>query len=370
MPEAFKNIYNESVVCQLAEALEHAWKPFDKSRFVDSVMIRLHSLELKARANLICDCLKTTLPEDFDKSSRIIHKVINQLPDKPVNPWALMSLGLYVAETGLCLDSLFHSLDLLQQLTRHFSSEFAIRPFLKEFPEQSMSTLHIWANHESPHVRRLASEGSRPRLPWGMQLPALIKDPSPLFPLLEKLKDDSELFVRRSVANNLNDIAKDHPDKVADLAEQWMHKCSQQRKALIKHALRTLLKNGHPKALALFGFNPPEIEITGFWIKNPVVHYGQSLQFELEMVLPETAEISPSKLQIDFRIHFLKANGKQKPKVFKGSVLTIKRGKTMTFTGKRAIVPITTRKYYAGKQYLDFCINGKIYPGQEFELIM
>ncbi len=148
------------------------------------------------------------------------------------------------------------SMTLLKAFTKRFSSEFGIRFFLLDDPEQTLSVLKQWTKDEDKHVRRLVSEGSRPRLPWAMRLPLFIKDPAPVIVLLELLKDDNDEYVRRSVANNLNDIAKDHPSVVADIAGQWMQGADKQRQQLIRHACRTLIKQGNKKVLRVFGFKP------------------------------------------------------------------------------------------------------------------
>jgi len=285
--------------------------------------------------------------------------------DDGIAGWAIMPMTYYV---GLCGHDYFDlSMKLLKELTKRFSSEFGIRFFLLESPEKTLSILKKWTHDKDRHVRRLASEGTRPRLPWAMRLPLFIKDPAPVMNLLEVLKDDDEEYVRRSVANNLNDIAKDHPDMVADIAARWMKGASKERKKLIRHGCRTLIKNGHKKTLRVLGFKSPKIQHASIEILTPKVVFGDALQFKLSI---SSDYRSDQALMIDYIIHHQKANGKTSPKVFKWRTTILPPKKTLTATKKHNIRKITTRVYYPGVHTVQIMVNGVFVGTADFELLM
>ena len=224
-----------------------------------------------------------------------------------------------------------------------------------------------WMNDPCHHVRRLISEGTRPRLPWATQLPVFIADPSPLLPLLKALRDDESEYVRRSVANSFNDIAKDHPDVVAGIAHQWLQVASTNRRKLVRHACRSLVKQGHKKTLVALGYGHPDVELKHLSIATPRVTFGNALLFEISLV--SRAEKS-QPLIIDYAIHHRKANGRTTPKVFKWK--TIELGKMASHAAKRkhSIRKITTRTYYPGTHRLEILINGVSFACTDFELVM
>jgi len=252
-------------------------------------------------------------------------------------------------------------------MTKRSSSEFGIRFFLLEEPKRTLSTLEKWTRDSNHHVRRLVSEGTRPRLPWAMQLPAFVKDPAPILPLLEMLKDDEEEYVRRSVANNLNDIAKDHPDRVAKIAGQWLAGASKDRKKLVNHACRTLIKKGHQKTLKALGYGPARIELKKLKILTARVAFGDALLFEL--CLTSTSK-KPQPLIIDYAIHHRKANGSTTAKVFKWKKITLESCATLSAKRKHAIKKITTRVYYPGTHKLEIMVNGVSLGTKTFKLVM
>jgi len=252
-------------------------------------------------------------------------------------------------------------------MTKCSSSEFGIRFFLIAFPEKTVSVLSQWIKDDSQHVRRLISEGTRPRLPWGMRLPVFIDDPMPVINLLEKLKDDKEEYVRRSVANNLNDIAKDHPDTVAELSRQWMKGASKERQRLVKHGCRTLIKNGHKKTLEVLGFNPPKIHKANIKILTPKVIFGDKLQFTFS-IRSDSEKIQA--LIVDYIIHHQKANGKTTPKVFKWRTVNLSPKETLTQSKNHNIKKITTRVYYAGAHAVEIMVNGVSMGKANFQLVM
>ena len=216
-------------------------------------------------------------------------------------------------------------------------------------------------------LRRLVSEGTRPRLPWAMQLPQLMEDPSPMLPILESLRDDKEEYVRRSVANHLNDIAKDHGDLVGALAKDWMDGADKNRERLVRHACRSLIKQGHRGALEAFGLGDPDIELETLAIQTPTVAFGDALRFAADLV---SSSPKTQSLVIDYVVHFRKANGKLVGKVFKRTKITLKPGERYTLRRSHPIRPITTRRYYGGQQALSLRINGHDFGHESFELVM
>jgi len=373
MPEPFKNYFNPSIIAGMGDHFLKAWADFDRDGFVQTATENLAILELKARSEQITQALCVYLPDDFPHAGEIILSSLSpedgsDLPNTPVNEhgisgWAVMPIADYVGLRGLGCFSL--SMTLLKEMTSRFSSEFGIRFFLIKKPEETLQTLMGWAEHENEHVRRLSSEGSRPRLPWAMRLPIFVKDPRPLLPLLEKLKDDPSEYVRRSVANHLNDIAKDHPELVAEIAQQWFPGASPQRQKLVRHACRTLIKQGDQKILQVLGYEKPVLDCQ-LKVLTPKVLFGTFLRFEI--VLTSTKNKAQA-LIIDYVIHHQKANGLTSPKVFKWKTITLKADQLHYAEKKHAMKKITTRVYYPGLHRLEIAINGLKLDSGEFELL-
>lgn len=345
--------------------MSHAWPGFDADGFLGECLPRIDALELMQRGQLIAAALNQHLPRDFAAASPIFAACLPG-DDRPgLSGWALLSFNQYVAAYGLAHPDL--SLALLKSLTPHFTAEFGIRPFIHADQDRALATIATWTNDPNHHVRRLASEGTRPRLPWAMRLPRLVADPGPFFPILTALLDDPEDYVRRSVANSLNDIAKDHPDRIAAFVARHIDGASPERRRLLKHASRTLLKAGHGKALANFGFAAGEGLRATLSLEQPVVTFGSALAFGLELA-NETSE--PQSLMIDYVIHHQKANGSLSPKVFKWTVLELAAGASVQLQRRHAMRPITTRRYHAGAHRLDVAVNGAVLATAEFALHM
>lgn len=275
-----------------------------------------------------------------------------------------MPMADYVALHGQAHVEL--SLNALKDMTSRFSSEFAIRPFLHHHQDRTLDIIAAWIDDKNEHVRRLVSEGTRPRLPWGMRLKSFVEDPKPVLALLEELKDDPSEYVRRSVANNLNDIAKDHGDHVATIAMAWMSDASPDRKRLVRHALRTLIKSGHPMALKALGYGPPKIELETFDIITPRVELGAAVEFAVKL---RSRSQSDQPLIIDYAVHHKRADGTTSPKVFKWKTVSLLAGETLAITRRHAIKPITTRRYYSGLHHVEILVNGKGLGREDFHLI-
>ncbi|WP_282606900.1 DNA alkylation repair protein [Pelagibius sp. Alg239-R121] len=353
MPEPFKNFISEELITGMACHLGIAWPAFPRERFIANAQRNLEELELKQRSNQIVTALERHLPSDFEQAAAVLRASLPGKNKPGLSGWAIMPLNDYIGRAGQ--EHFDTAMDLLRDITSLFTSEFGVRHFLIANQSRALEQMVRWSKSKNFHVRRLASEGCRPRLPWAMRLPELVKDPRPILPILTTLRDDPEEYVRRSVANNLNDISKDHPDLVANTAADWMTNASKDRKRLIRHACRSLLKQGHGTALGVFGFDKPEKVSAELQIQTPVLTLGSELKFELS--LNSTAR-QEQKLMIDYVVHHMKANGKQTPKVFKWKTTQIEAGAHIAIGKRHAIRPITTRRYYAGQHRLEIMVNG------------
>lgn len=374
MAEPFKNLINRAGVAAMRRHLQRAWPAFDGARFEALGTDGLEALELKARAQHLCAALEATLPADFATAASVLEASL--LPvrgdeelgemrsgDAGLAGWPLWPMTEFVARRGLATPE--RALRCLHALTQRFTGEWAVRPFIVAHPALAFATLARWTTDPSPHVRRLASEGSRPRLPWGLQLKGLMADPSPTLPLLEALLDDPSEYVRRSVANHLNDIAKDHPALVVDWVVRHLPGASTPRRALLKHASRTLVKQGDARMLSAWGLGKRYAGSAALTITPKTLRVGESLTMTLS--LRSSAKRS-QPLVIDYAVHHVKANGERTPKVFKGWTIELAAGQTRTLAKKHSMREVTTRRYHAGRHALDLRINGQVVAEAEFDL--
>jgi len=353
MPEPLKNLLHPALVRAMADIIAAGAPSFDSDRFTALATGGIESLELMERAALIRDALLTTLPENFPQAATILRASLPAAGKAGLTGWMLLPVNQFIAARGV--GDFDIALDLLKALTPHFTAEFGIRQFIHQDQQRALATITRWVDDPSHHVRRLASEGTRPRLPWAMRLPQLVRDPSPILPILTALMDDPEDYVRRSVANSLNDIAKDHPDLVAAFIAEHIEEASAERRWLLKHASRTLLKKGHARALANFGFGAAASLECNLLLANPSVLFGEGLDFEIR--LRNAGDVAQS-LMIDYAIHHVKADGSLSPKVFKWKTVTLEAGEDHVVQRRHAMRPITTRRYYPGEHRIAILING------------
>lgn len=349
-------------LCYSAEYLDHVARslsqltPLSTKDFVAFVTAENWAdMALKERARRLTDALIQFLPGPFEADLEILKALLPEITGDQFKYADMLAMFVpdYVERTGLEEAQL--SIDTLAILTRlGTTSELAIRPFILKDPEHVMAHMLKWADHDHHHVRRFASEGCRPRLPWAIALPEFKKDPSLVLPILEVLKADDSKFVQKSVANNLNDIAKDNPDKVLDFAEKWID-THPNTNWIIKHGCRTLLKAGNTRALALFGASPVTVKQCTFELSATEIALGNHLHFtfnaELKGKLPET-------LRIDYAVDFMKANGKQSRKVFRISEENPAPSR-ISVNKKHPFTDFTTRKHYAGEHGLSIILNGQ-----------
>ncbi|MGE0582039.1 MAG: DNA alkylation repair protein [Steroidobacteraceae bacterium] len=374
MAEPFKNLIDREGVGELRRHLARAWPRFDGRRFEALALDGLETLELKARAQHLCAALEATLPDDFDAACRAIEASLapvrgdEELGDLRTGTaglagWPVWPLTEFVARRGMGHPK--RALRCLHALTERFTAEWALRPFIVAHPALTFATLQRWTQDPSPHVRRLASEGSRPRLPWGLQLKGLIADPSPTLPLLEALHDDPSDYVRRSVANHLNDIAKDHPTLVIDWVVRHLSNASPQRRALLKHASRTLIKRGDVRMLKAWGLGQRFAGTVALTVTPTKIRVGDTLAMHLTL---HASARRTQRLVIDYAVHHVKANGARTPKVFKGWAIELAPGETRTLGKTHSMRKVTTRRYHAGRHALDLRINGAVVAEAEFDL--
>jgi 3-methyladenine DNA glycosylase AlkC len=363
-----RDVFNPVVVDQLAGNISRTWPAFDQVGFASTVNAQLGLLSFGARNNLIRDTLWAYLPKDFPQAVQILldslGPEISQCEITGFDGFIVMPQNDFVAKYGL--EHFDISMQALYEMTKRFTAEGAIRAFIQTYPDQTLTVLGQWAQDPNCHVRRLVSEGTRPRLPLAPRLSQFIRDPQPVLALLELLKADPELMVRRSVATNLNDIAKDHPDLVVETLAAWHNIASPGTQWIIGHAARTILKQGHPDALTLLGYPPTIcISVPEIQLNQTTIRMGNDLMFGFE--IRSTADIAQN-LMIDYVIHHRKANGKLAPKVFKLMNKKLPARETLHLSKRHSFRAINTRVYYPGQHLLGIQINGTTWAQQTFEL--
>ncbi|MDD9892569.1 MAG: DNA alkylation repair protein [Gammaproteobacteria bacterium] len=347
MAEPLKNVYTREFVESIGKHISEQHSRFDCSALVNSVFTNdWDALELKARMTRICSSIHATLKLPYAEAIAVLNNVVPHF-----GSYEAMLFPEFIQAYGL--DDWETSLPALAHFTQYSSSEFAVRPYIEQDPERMMAQMLTWADSDNYHVRRLASEGCRPRLPWAPALPAFKQDPGAIFPILEKLKCDDEDYVRRSVANNLNDISKDHPDLVL----KWCQDNIGQHKHtdwIIKHACRGLLKESHPIALALFGYQAPHgLSVASFSVNKTEISEGDHLQVSASIAAPEKL----GKLRVEYIVHYIKANGSASPKVFIFSEGEFAEARKL-FTRRHSFERMTTRVHYPGEHKIELRVNG------------
>ena len=364
--KAFKDYFDRSAARALATQLHGADPAFDKKAFVRRATDGLEPLAFAARVRRFSDALRATLPSNVPRALEVIVKSLPPpLPDceAVTDGWLQWPVGQFIADHGL--EHFESSMAAMVELTQRFSSEFAVRPFVEHRPQETFARLRALTDHPSPHVRRWCSEGVRPRLPWGKRLNALILDPAPIWPLLEALKDDEERYVGRSVANNLNDLAKDHPEAVVQRCQKWTRRAPEARQWVIKHALRSLIKSGHAGALAVMGVGPADKISATLRIKPKRIAIGDAV--DLVIVLKSGAK-KTQRLVVDYAVRYARAQGTSAPKVFKWTNLSLDGGQETTLRKRHSMRPTTIRRLYPGRHDVIVQINGQPVAEASFQL--
>jgi 3-methyladenine DNA glycosylase AlkC len=356
--EPLKEMFGHTFYKKLANTISSVHPPFSATRFVNEVTHNIEELSLNQRMRKTSLILHQHLPENYRQAIGILKEVVPQLN----GGYTSLVFPDFVSQYGL--SHFEESLDALKYFTSFGSSEFAIRVFLLQDFERTFKTMLNWSADENFHVRRLSSEGSRPRLPWSFKLDQVIKNPGITSPILENLKCDDELYVRKSVANHLNDISKDAPDHVLKLVNAW-DKTHPHTAWIVKRGIRSLLKNGDKKSMNVFGLTKEvKVAIKKFSMANDVVRLNDILQFQFDVVSEKS---KPQNLMIDYRIHYYKKSGIQSGKVFKLREITLPPGETISITKKQRFQDFTTRKLHSGEHVLEIIVNGEVVKRKRFE---
>lgn len=354
---ALKDMFNAAFYRKVAKETAAVYPKFDGKRFLTLALAYLDDLNLLQRLRRTTESLHATLPPGYEKSLAILRR----LPDRVSTGFVGLFLPDYVGLYGL--DHFDVSMDALKFFTPFGSSEFGIRPFLRQDLRRTLKVMEKWARDPDEHVRRLASEGCRPRLPWSFRLDALVADPSPTSKILETLKADPSLYVRKSVANHLNDITKDHPVWVLDRIEGWNLE-NAYTAWIAKRALRTLIKAGDRRALAVIGAgHAAEVRVKSFTVSPRKIRLGDTVTLTLDLV----SQVR-QKLVIDYTVHYVKKSGAASAKVFKWKELHAGEGETVAISRRQVIKDFSTRKHMAGHHRVDVLINGAVFGEDGFLL--
>ena len=361
-------LFNAQTVQRLARAVKASHADFNEDNFVAQALLRFPDLELKARIHHLVFCLGQQLPTDFNQAVAILRAALPppldpKLTDNDFGDFIWVVPGEYIAAHGCREAHLEVALAFLREATQRFSSEFALRPFLQNYPAQTLAHVRQWALDDNYHVRRLASEGTRPFLPWAQRV---VLPLSTLADILEHLYFDDTRYVTRSVANALNDISKIDAQQALDLIEMWGSRGQQRADEfdwMARHALRSLLKADHPRALAVCGYAPhPELDCFNVQVDSEV-RLGESLNWSAE-ILSHVRQ----KLRITLRLYFRKANGRHSVKVFAVKDVTVEPGERKRLSKPVGFKPMTTRALYPGTHYFEMVVNGARQEKFAFEL--
>lgn len=368
MAEALKDQYGPEVVEWLAQQIHAVYPVFNRRAFSDEVLATFETLELMARGKHMAQCLNHYLPQSYPEAIDILVRSMGvKLSDSrsfSMTAFYYLPHSFYISEYGL--DHFEVSMAAQYELTQRFTAEFCIRPFLLKYPEQTLECLRGWLNDPSEHVRRLISEGTRPRLPWGVALKPFKQDPTAVLPLLEALKDDESLYVRRSVANNLNDIGKDNLAVLCEVCDRWLIDADANRRWLVNHALRSAIKRAEPQALAVLGYSPDmDVTVDSIAITPSCAQIGEALTIAFRIT---NTGVQAQALLVDFAIHYVKANDTTRAKVFKLKALELPAGATVELSKKISLNNMTTRKHYPGTHRVEALLNGVCYELGQFEL--
>ncbi len=366
MAEPLKHVYNDHFFDTYTNGLKNVIPNFDSNRFLASVIDETwDAKELKQRMAHLALHTNNILPSDNQKKVSAICEIVNELRSNGVKDQNFAYLFMADLIPINFLDDLTLSIPMIEFMTIFTSFEFAGRLYFVKYPDEMMDQMIKWSKHNHPSVRRYASEGCRPRLPWGLQLKQFVSDPTPIIPVLENLKDDPSEYVRKSVANNLNDISKDHPDLIINLIKKWRGK-SKNTDWILKHASRTLLKKGHPEVLELFGTSSKTWYILSqFEISKLQLDLKDTLTLSFKL---ENKEPSSAKFRLEYVIYFVKANGQRSKKIFKISEPIIEISQEVQVIKKHKFIDLTTRKHYVGVHKIAIVINGIESDGIDFEL--
>jgi 3-methyladenine DNA glycosylase AlkC len=361
MAEPLKEMFNAAYYERLIQALVASFPRLDADAFRADMLRDLHTRELNARMRHTSAMIRKHVPGDFRSVVEGLKAVAGRMPKG-------YTALLYPDFIGLHgLDDAAYSLDALRHFTSYGSSEFAVREFFRRDVPGTLAVMTAWAEDDSEHVRRLASEGSRSRLPWSFRLEAVLRDPSLTRPILERLRTDTSLYVRKSVANHLNDFSKDHPAYMLGIVGAW-DQTNPHTAWIVKQGCRTLVKQGHADALAVLAFEADtQVQVEDFSLSADRLRLGEVLAFSFIL---KSAKALPQQLVVDYAIHYVKANGQRSKKVFKLKDCRLAPAASIAFVKRQRIIDMTTRKHHPGMHRLEILINGQVAAAGEFELVL
>jgi 3-methyladenine DNA glycosylase AlkC len=357
MAELLKNMFNHESLREIALAIQSVYNSFQVDEYLKSTMDETwDSLELMARGRKITVNLRKYLPADYSEALAVLEKAVRGFPVAFFFPDFVEVFGQDDENWDL-------SINALERYTEFWSSEMAVRPFIINHEERMMAQMLAWSKHENEHIRRLSSEGCRPALPWAIGLAKYKKDPAPILPILEQLKTDPSPYVRKSVANNLNDISKTHPDLVVKITKDW-HGKNEYTDWILKHGCRTLLKKGNRDVLAIFGLDDvTSVEVEAFTLGATSASIGEDITFSFSISTKKAA-----KIRLEYGIDFVKSSGKRNRKIFKISQFSLKANEKNSYTKKHSFADLSTRKHYPGTHSIALIVNGIEREKLDFEL--
>jgi 3-methyladenine DNA glycosylase AlkC len=354
------------VASQLARSIQDAL-PDRPLRHLPGTVGALEGLSVRERADLLRDALLADVPGDYATLATAVRRACGEAPE--FRGWLIWPVTSALAVRALDEDtvgSFTDAMGMLAELTERLSSEFALRILLRHDHHRALGLIQGWTASGNEHVRRLASEGTRPYLPWAVRVPEIIARPGITLPLLDALYRDESEYVRRSVANHLNDLSRDAPDLVVGTARRWLDDPEPTTPAVVRHGLRTLIKRGNPEALAVLGFAPASVDVDGPHLGAAQVPWGGTVRFTA--VVSNTG-MEPARLAIDYVVHHRKANGSLSAKVFKLATCTLDPGKQFAVDRTHSFRPITTRRYHPGGHAIALQVNGVPTPIAPFDLL-
>ncbi len=367
MPEPLKNLINDEFFSYLNNVLVTTVKNFDEKQFMNVVYDEnWKNRELKDRTKHIAFALKTVLNDTYENNVKNLLNVLNVVKKQKltVSGIGLLFFPEFIELFGL--ENYDLSVKAMEEITQLMSCEFAVRQFIIKYPDKMMKQMLEWSKHKNFHVRRLSSEGCRPRLPWAVALPEFKKDPGLIVPILENLKNDDFEFVRKSVANNLNDISKDNPKVVLEIIKRWKG-TSANTDWIIKHGCRTLLKNANEQTYEFFGISDKtNCIVKDFAIGKDNISIGDKLSFSFKVL---NSGKESEKLRLEYAVYYMKSNGKQNRKLFKIAENIIKPLESLNYKKEQSFKDFTTRKHYLGEHKISIVANGKETEGIKFNLI-
>jgi len=361
-----KDVYNKTFYKEFGAQAVKVIPGFSTEKFIKKIYSSdFENLEWKERLQLSTRILHQFMPENYETGASNLCAIIenNKSEGHYTSTFPYLFFQDYIATYGL--EHFEISMDAIGRITTFISGEFAVRPFIIRYGLPAIEIILQWSLSDNIHIRRLASEGSRPRLPWGVALQTLKRDPAPILPILENLKTDPSEYVRRSVANSLNDIGKDHPDLLIRIAKSWKG-ISKDTDGIIKHACRNLLKQGREEILQLYGLDGKNAEVDQFRIINPVVRVGEAVHFDFNL---ENKISDIQHIRLEYAVYYLRANGSHSKKVFKISEKSYPGNENIPVSRKQSFKIITTRTFYPGTHYLTIIANGREGDKIAFELI-